>query len=251
MRPVQPPAHVAFLHFPVRSAPPRSGPERLLCRWGWWIALILLVLSPAIRAQPELQEPVIEVEPAEPQPGDALLYRIRLNNPDSEVLAPLMLTLQWPEAAYPIGLDGVADPEYDYEARRVRAWLSLQPGEAVQVEFGVLTARNASYLVLPLEVGLSHDSSEGAQWVRHRVEASRDYSGEGIVLGPVRLLPITLAVLAGMLIAALLFLTLWVLGSRRGGERGPFGAGPLYLALAATCCLMFPIAIWSYYAHLA
>lgn len=229
----------------------RSPTAPLLRPWVAGVSLMLLVWSSLIRAQPELPIPIVEAEPTQPQPGESLLYRIRLHNPDSQVLAPLLLTLQWPDAAYPIGLDGVADPEYDYESRSVRAWLELEPGAELRIGFRVLTARQASHLDLPLEVGLSHPTSDRARWIRHQVEASRDYSDVGIVLGSVRLLPITFVILGGMLVAALLFLVLLVLGSRRGVERGPFGAGPLYLAMAATCCLMFPVAIWGYYAHQA
>jgi Protein of unknown function (DUF3592) len=223
-----------------------QGLGSLHVRWLLGLLLCTLAWLPGSLQAAPLPPPQITHVPAEVAAGDSVMFRITVANPTAQTVSP-MLFIDWPDAAYPIALDGLQQVEYDYAGRKLRGIVELPSGASRMVELRMLGARDAAGTRLNLTARLNESSTETDHWERHALELQRRPDTRGVLVGGLRVMPAAFVVLAWFLACLLLWVLLYVVAARRPAttRRVPGGAA------GTTLALMLPVAFWLVFAEMA
>jgi hypothetical protein len=220
---------------------PRRRMGRLRC-----LACCALVAAAWSAAAPAHAAPAfattITVDPDPPFEGEVATYTVVVRNTGADDAGVVELSAEWPLSAYLVGVDGLDDPELDYEARRLGARFPLAAGGERRVTIRVLASRDTAGDGMTLAVRLNHWDSGTEHWDRLSTTIDWRRTGGGVTRAG-------MAVLGVLALGAVLFLGLVATGRSSRARGGAFAAA-FAITLAVGFWAMFGAMAWRDYQSL-
>jgi hypothetical protein len=202
-------------------------------RWAATLPLLLLSV-PALEAKPDFTQSTVTADPASVQEGDLVTFLVVVVNSGDQNAPHTEIDLELPLEAMFVGLTGFEGATVDVGQKTVYGSVDLPAAGRYQFQFRVIVPRDAGGRVLSPDLRVRNLFLGAEFYGGAKVVVQTKPRSDGVVIGPIRIAPAGLALLAVLTLFPMLFV---FFGSRAG--------------VGAIIALVIAIGFWTLFAAMA
>jgi hypothetical protein len=204
--------------------------------------------------QPAFSTSEILATPPSPLEAEVATFTVVLRNSGPDDAGAVAVMVEWPLMGFFVDASGFDAPQIDHIERRIEDTIALARGAERRLHIRVLAPRDSGGDGLMLAYKAAHYASMAEYYDRKMITIDTRLPPGGVDIGGYRLNPASVAVLAWMMMAALLWLVVEAMArqTHRARARSRSGGIGSYVSPgAAVAAVMIAVGFWMMFGAMA